>query len=103
MFLPSAPVLAERTDPSVPRLDLLQFEKAVSHYLRQALAPSTTRRYKSGQRRFLHFCPLPLSEQTLSKFIAHLAKEGLTHQTIKCCLSALRFMQIRAGHGRSIC
>lgn len=59
----------------------------------------------SGQHRFLKFCqqaclsPLPLTEQTLSFFVAHLGKQGLTHQTIKCYLSALRFMQIKAGLG----
>ena len=90
---------------SAPRLDLSQLEANVSVYLEQALAPSTLRTYTSGQHRFLRFCqdadlsPLPLTEQTLSFFVAYLGREGLTHQTIKCYLSALHFMQIKAGQG----
>ena len=53
---------------SPPRLALSELETHVSQYLEQAPTPSTLQSYKSGQRRFLHFCaesgmqPHPLSE-----------------------------------------
>ena len=88
-----------------PRLDVCQLEESVSFYLGRALAPSTLRSYGSGQRRYLDFCtvtrlqPLPFSEHSLCLFVAQLAKDGLTHQTIKSYLSALRHFHILAGHG----
>ena len=80
-------------------------EENVSLYLGKALAPSTLRSYGTGQRRYIAFCqdanfqPLPLSEHTLCIFVAHLASEGLTHQTIKSYLSALRHYHIMSGRG----
>ena len=70
-----------------------------------SLAASTKRTYASGQRRYLSFCsntkvaPLPTLETTLCKFVAFLAHENLKHQTIKTYLSAVRNLQITAGHG----
>ena len=80
-------------------------EENVSLYLGKALAPSTLRSYGTGQRRYIAFCQdanfqlLPLSEHTLCIFVAHLASEGLTHQTIKSYLSALRHYHIMSGRG----
>ena len=80
-------------------------EDNVSRYIGQALAPSTLRSYESGQRRYLKFCndaslPLwPLTEHSLCLFVAHLGSEGLTHQTIKCYLSSIRFLSISTGRG----
>ena len=74
-------------------------------FLGKALAPSTLCSYGSGQRRYLNFCrdasfqPLPVSEHTLCTFVAHLARERLTHQTIKTYLSAVRHYHIMAGQG----
>ena len=78
-----------------PRLDLGRLEDNVSYY---PLAPSTLRSYSSDQRRYSQFCthaavpPWPLSERVLCLFAARLGTEGLTHQTIKCYLSAVRFL-----------
>ena len=78
-------------------------------YLGQSLAPSTRQLYKSGQRRFFQFCqeatlqPFLLSEQLLSMFVAYLGKEGLSHQTIKSYLSAVRFLSISTGQGDPFC
>ena len=47
--------------------------------------------------------PLPLSEDLLSYFVSHLASEGLTHQTIKSYLSAIRYFHIIAGSGDPFC
>ena len=71
----------------------------------KALAPSTLRSYGTGQRHYMVFCQqaslhlLPFSEQVLCKFVEHLASEGLTHQTIKSYLSAIRHFHITAGQG----
>lgn len=43
--------------------------------------------------------PLPLTERLLCMFVAQLGKERLTHQTIKCYLSAIRYFNITAGQG----
>ena len=89
----------------MPRLDIGQLEDSVCFYLQQALAPATLRSYKSGQKRFLQFCrdaglqPWPLTERLLCMFVAQLGKENLTHQSIKCYISAVRFLSVSTGHG----
>ena len=77
---------------NLTRLALPDLESTVSGYLAQSLAPSTFRTYQSGQRRFLRFCtdaglqPLPLTENLLCLFVAHLASQGVVPQTIKAYL-----------------
>jgi hypothetical protein len=89
----------------VTRLALPNLESIVSGYLAQSLVRSTLRTYQSGQRRFLRFCtdaglqPLPLRENLLRLFVAHLATQGLVPQTVKAYLSAIRYFHIMAGHG----
>ena len=67
------------------------------------MSPSTSSVYASGWRRFLAFCnlfglqPLPLCESTLCRFVAFLAGESLSFQTITSYLSACRFYQISVG------
>ena len=85
-----------------PRLDLSQLEDDVSFYIGKALAQSTLRSYSSGQKRFFQFCvdaALHLTERLLCLYVAQPGKENLTHQTIKCYLSAIRFLSISMGHG----
>lgn len=41
--------------------------------------------------------PLPVFETQLCQFCAFIADQGLSHQTIKCYLSAIRFHQIFSG------
>ena len=51
-------------------------------------------------KRYLMFCvrnntyPLPVVESTLCYFVATLAQEGLTHQTIRLYLSAVKNLSI---------
>ena len=77
----------------------------VSLYFRASLAPSTTRSYESAKKRYLQFCansdndPLPASEEKLCSFVTYLADSNLTHQTIKCYLSAVRHLQIAMNKG----
>ena len=72
-------------------------------YFAMGLAASTLRTYSSGKTRFLKFCEqtgtraLPVCENILCCFRAHLANGGLKHRTIKVYLSAVRHMQIAAG------
>ena len=78
----------------------------VEYYLTQSLAPSTQKTYKSGKTKYINFCtqsdydPLPVVEDTLCKFAASIADQGLKHTTIKSYLSAIRHnMQIMSGFG----
>ena len=43
--------------------------------------------------------PFPLQEDTLCRFVAFLAQEGLKHRSIKSYLSGLRFAQIHHAQG----
>ena len=80
-------------------------EEAVSSYLTGALAPATLRVYSAGRRRYMGFCeaadlpPLPLVERNLCLFVTFLARDGLSHQTIKSYLSAIRHYHILASQG----
>lgn len=59
--------------------------------------------YGAGKRRYLLFCaranlsPLPATEETLCRFMAHLAREGLRAQSISGYLSAVCHLSIEAG------
>ena len=61
--------------------------------------------YSTGLRHYLHFCqqasipPSPLLEHALCMLTAQMAREGLTHQTIKSYLSAVRHYSVMAGLG----
>ena len=86
-------------------LDIRRLDALVGEYVGDSIAPSTAKAYASGQRRYLVFCeevrcsPFPLVEMHLCRFVAHLAKSGLQHSSIKGYLSALRRMQVVMGLG----
>ena len=77
----------------------------VQHFIKCLLAPSTQNTYTSAKKRYTQFCqhlnvsPLPVSENVLCHYVAHLAQEGLKHTSIKTYLSAIRHAQILAGQG----
>ena len=77
----------------------------VQHFIKCSLAPSTQNTYTSAKKRYTQFCqqlnvsPLPVSENVLCHYVAHLAQEGLKHTSIKTYLSAIRHAQILAGQG----
>ena len=78
--------------------------QSVQKYFGLGLAPSTKRSYDAAARRFHNFCtkynivtPFPLAEHTLCCFAAHLADEGLSPQTAKTYLSAVRNLQLSLG------
>ncbi len=69
-------------------------------FFRNGLAESTQRAYNSAKRRYIHFChdhnlaPIPSSEQQLCQYVSYLALANLSHNTIKCYLSAVRHLHI---------
>jgi hypothetical protein len=84
-------------------VDIRRMDKIFCTLLNQGIAPSTSRSYSSGVRRYLSFCslynlvPRPLSQATLCHFAAYLLSSQLTPTTIRSYLSALRFYQISNG------
>ena len=77
----------------------------MDQYCEQALAASTQKSYNSAKRRYIQFCalhhihPTPLNEQTLCRYVAYLANEGVAHSSIKCYLAALRHLHIEQDLG----
>ena len=67
-----------------------------------ALATSTMHTYQSGVNSFMDFCrywrlaSLPLSEQTLRRFVSSLAFR-VAYKTIKVYLAGIQFWSIRSG------
>ena len=63
------------------------------------ITDSTLISYTSGKKRYLEFCshchcrPLLVSEMRLLHFVAHLASAGLSYQTVRLYLSAVRHLQ----------
>ena len=65
--------------------------------------PSTSKSYKSAQRRYAAFCVRfqiqePF-EDLLCRYVAFLAQQHLKYRTIKVYLSAIRCLQIQQGMG----
>ena len=74
-------------------------------FVSHSVAESTRRSYSSAQRRYLQFCrdqnlsPVPTSEGQLCQFVSYLALANLSHNTMKCYLSAIRHWHIAEGAG----
>ena len=70
-------------------LDIAGLDSMVQLLL-HALTQSTQRYYSSAQARYMSFCatyhiqPLPIVWETLCKFAAWLADQGVSHFSIKC-------------------
>ena len=89
-----------------PALDITQLDVVVEGFLGDCITPATRAAYKSAQRRYGAFCvkygvasPYPLQEDTLCRYVAFLAREGLRHRSIKSHLSGIRCLQIQHGLG----
>ena len=69
----------------------------------KGLAKSTVKSYQSGITMYKSFCmrlrrpSLLVSEDTSSVFVASLAKEGVSHTSLKVYLAAIRHYQIQMG------
>ena len=72
-------------------LDISDLEKRAAAYFQKGLADSSHRTYRSGENHYLRFCqlydctPLPVSEDSLCKFVTYLGGVGLKHRTMKTC------------------
>ena len=71
-------------------------DSLVRQLLRESIAPSTRRTYRTAQSQYYSFCVLyhtqifPLTQETLMRFVGWLAARGLAHATIKGYLSGVR-------------
>ena len=88
------------------RLDLTSLDATVQELFSAGIAPSTQKTYRSGSKRFIHFCeqygisePFPVNEQVLVYFVASLYRGGLSGGTVKSYLAAVRHAQIALGLG----
>ena len=79
-----------------------------THYLSSSLRKvwppvATQSSYASAKKRFIGFCgefniePLPASESKLCAFASKLAADGLSHETVRCYLSAVRTLHLEYG------
>ena len=72
-----------------------QCQADANEFFTKGLAKSTLKSYQSGIRRYKSFCvglghpSLPITEDTLSAFVASPATEGVSHATLRVYLSAL--------------
>ena len=69
---------------------------------------STQKTYSSGEKRYLSFCSqynlsaLPGTEDTLLLFITYLTGQGLTANSIRVYLAAVRAVHINEGYGNPL-
>ena len=84
-------------------MGITSLDRAVHGYFEHSLAPSTLSLYRSASTRYRNFCThfnlpfLPLTQDTLTRFVSYLAQSGLTYQSIRTYLSGIRFLQIASG------
>ena len=98
---------ASGTDPHpIPQMDISHLDGIVQYFIGCSIASSTRAAYKSAQRRYHAFCtlfgveqPYPLREETMCRFVAFLAGEGLKHRSIKAYLAGVRFANIAQDYG----
>ena len=86
------------------RLDQSDLPPSVQGYFQRGLAASTQSTYRAALRRFHTFCikydiatPFPVTEQLLCYFSAYLVDQGLSPQTGRSYLAAVRSMQVSLG------
>ncbi len=99
------PAHARTPGGSAAGLDLSELGHTVQELFAAGLADSTQRAYRAGEKRYTDFCaaaglsPFPVTEPSLSAFVAFLYRVGLTAGTIKSYLSVVRHAQIALGLG----
>ena len=82
-----------------------QGQASADEFFAKGLTKSTQKSYQSSVRRYRSFCvssgrsAFPAAEDTLSAFVASLAKEGVSHTSLRVHLSAIRHHQIGNGQG----
>ena len=79
---------------STATLGIERLDQAVHGYLERSLASSTSAVYASAARR----CPqLPLQQDCLIRFVAHLAQSGVCYSSIRVYLNGVRFYHVSRG------
>ena len=84
-------------------MGISELDQSVQGFFANGLAPATRTAYRSFANRYLGFCaefrliPLPLSQDTITRFAAYLARSGLTYQSIRSYLAGVCFLQIVCG------
>ncbi len=84
-------------------MGISNLDEAVRLLAAQGTASSTSISYRSGVNRYVNFCsmyvlcPFPLSETILCRFVAFLVSSGLSYQSVRVYLSALRHYQLLHG------
>jgi len=85
------------------RLDLATLDKLVDQSLANGLAPSTRRVYGTRINKYVELCRIlkqpccPASELLLCRYIVYLARNNISHNTIKVYLSAVCQHHLRKG------
>ena len=98
-------VITSDIGPAMVSAEWEQCQASANEFFTKGLAKSTLKSYQSGIRRYESFCArlnrptLPAREETLSAFVAALAKEGVSHTSLKVYLAAVRHYQIQNGQG----
>ncbi|MCG8625194.1 MAG: site-specific integrase [Proteobacteria bacterium] len=97
--------LTSDVGPAMVSAEWEQCQASANEFFTKGLAKSTQKSYQSGIRRYESFCArlnrptLPAREETVSVFVAALAKEGVSHTSLKVYLAAVRHYQIQNGQG----
>ena len=91
------------TGDNLTRLGVPSLDGLVHLLIGRGVADSTLKAYIFGKNRYMEFCdhfclfPLPVSEVILLRVVAYLASLGLSYQTVKLYLSAVRHLQIMSN------
>ena len=87
-------------------LDISQLDATVEGFLGDYIAPTTRVAYKLAQCCYAAICvkygiatPYTVEDDTLCRYVAFLAMEGLRHRSIEVYLSGIRCLLIQRGMG----
>ena len=93
-------LLPQATKMQVP---VVLLDQSVHEHLTNSLAPTTQAAYRSSASHYLTFCsqfnltPLPLTQVNITRFIAYLARMGVSYQSTRPYLAWVHFLQIASG------
>lgn len=96
-------IITLNVGPAMVSAEWEQCQASPDEFFAKGLAKSTLKSYQSGIGRYNSFCArlnrptLPAKEDTLSAFVAALAKEGVSYTSLKVYLAVIRHYQIQDG------
>ena len=94
---------AECTGHAAARLDISRLDTIVQQMFSAGVVPSTKNTYRAGGNRYVKLCEnlkliaFPVTENTLTLFVASLHNDGLSGNTAKTYLAGVRYTQIAMG------